>query len=153
MKTRKYSALALVVLAIAVLTLCLFPPVPVMAVSPVPLYFANAPDEMGIAAYTNVDTLLLTIRTAAGGIVASAIIIAFATRNKIEKVISTVRRRLIFGHHPGPPFFIVLFSSFGRAFKGICGQLAEIFTSISSLEYNRHGCDDYAFGLGTNYIS
>lgn len=160
MKTRKYSARALVVLVMAVLTLCLLPSVPVMAASTPPLYFANGPWKIVVATYTNVDMLLLTIRTAAGGIVASAIITVLAARHKIEKMISTVRRRL-FGHHPGPPFFIVLFSSLVKALEGIVTYFVAYFVDTLTC-YNcmkvgdGYFMNDSPFSLGamTNvYIS
>lgn len=133
MKTRK-SVLASVVLVIAVLAFCLFLSVPAMAVSVVPLYSANDPLEIRVLAYTSTDILLLTTKTVAAGIVASTIIIAFATRNEIEKVISTVRRRLIFGHHPGPPRLAVWFLGLARALEGIVVYFADTFTHYNDMK-------------------
>jgi ABC-type multidrug transport system fused ATPase/permease subunit len=152
MKTRRRSALALVVLVIAVLAFCLLPPIPVMAVSSVDFYSANDPEIM-IVTLARAEMLLLTVRMAVGGIVASMIIIAIIMKNKIEKVVSSVRQRLIFGHHPGPPFFIVLFSSLGRALKDINGNLAEFFTGIDFVNNNSYSYDHDSCSIETNCIN
>lgn len=179
MKTRKYSALlALVVLVIAMLAVLPLFPVKAMTISVVPRYSVNGPLEIKVLSYTIpvvfavpsiyfadalaetmvvgtsfqiAKTLLLTVRTAAGAIVASIIIIA-ATRDIIEQIVSTTRRRLI-GHHPGPPRLIVWLFSLARALEGMIVYFANIVTRHNNMEVDTVTPDgrsiiDSPFSLG-----
>lgn len=133
-------------------------PIPRMVVSAVPsIYFADDLVEITTVIGTSFqisEKLLLTARTVAGGIVASIIIIV-ATTDRIEKVISTARRRLIFGHNKnkGPPYTLVWLFSLATTLKYMIVYFTDILTRHGNMEVDTATTDgkpitDSPFSLG-----
>ena len=85
-----------------------------------------------------------------GLLVASIIFVVLITNvNEIEKVM----RRLIFGHHPGPPHFAVWFLSLVRALEGIVVYFTVIVVRYNNMKVDTDRIDykstnDIPFSLG-----
>ncbi len=113
--------------------------------------------EIMALTYTSIDIPLQMNNGIAAGIVASMIIIAFARKNDIEKVINAVRYRLI-GHYKGPPLFAVWFLSLARALEGVIVYFTDIVARYNVIKAgnatavttpaNGDFMDDIPFSLG-----